>query len=186
MFLRVYIRRPGFLEEDRRAQAARVDGQKGAILSTVRISSRLAPASSAARICRRVPSGLRFVQAALTAKPISSTALRGRTSCFQGFSVTRSAASAHAGSHSRNFANAIASQGPGEDVSPVAAAAEALSLLVISVSSVGSAFVQALTRDRPAQDMGRNAVHSHGAQLARMMRSGAAGRGALRTQAASH
>ena len=76
------------------------------------------------------------MQAALTAKPMSSTVLRGRTSCFQGFSVTRSAASAHAGSHSLNFANAIASQGPGADVLLVTGVEPAMFLVVMRFPNV--------------------------------------------------
>ena len=48
-------------------------------LRTKRISSRVAPASSAARMWRRVPSGLRFVQAAFKPTLTNSMNLRGRT-----------------------------------------------------------------------------------------------------------
>jgi DNA replication protein DnaC len=41
-----------------------------AILSTIRISSRVAPSRSAARMCRHVPSGFRFVQDAFIVTPI--------------------------------------------------------------------------------------------------------------------
>lgn len=82
--------------------------RKETILSTVKISSRLAPASSAARMYRRVPSGLRFVQAAFTAKHSKGLASRARRPAPQ------------AGSHSRNCANALASQGPGAEVLLVA------------------------------------------------------------------
>jgi hypothetical protein len=44
-----------------------------AILNTIKISSRVAPASSAARMCRRVPFALRFVQATLSDTLINST-----------------------------------------------------------------------------------------------------------------
>ena len=56
-------------------------------LRTKRISSRVAPASRAARMWRRVPSGLRLVQAAFSPTPTSSMNLRGRTPLVQGFVV---------------------------------------------------------------------------------------------------
>src|SRR5574342_872429 len=80
-------------------------------LSTNRISSRVAPARSAARIWRRVPSGLRLVQAAFNATPTSSTSLRGRTPLVQGFVVIFTHVPAHCGSHSRSVTTA-ASHGP--------------------------------------------------------------------------
>jgi hypothetical protein len=82
-----------------------------AIFRTIRISSRLAPACSAARMCRRVPSGLRFVHAALTATPISSTSLRGKMPVVQGLVLICSQASAQTGSHARSRAS-TGSQGP--------------------------------------------------------------------------
>ena len=80
-------------------------------LSTNKISSRVAPASSAARMCRRVPSGLRLVHAAFIARLINSTVLRGKTPELHGLVVIFAQASAHAGSHSRSCASA-ASHGP--------------------------------------------------------------------------
>src|SRR5215467_7857278 len=53
-------------------------------LSTKRVSSLDAPASSALRMCLRVPSGFRFVHAALSATPISSISLRDSTPERQG------------------------------------------------------------------------------------------------------
>ena len=55
-----------------------------AILRTIRISARVAPAASAPRMWRRVPPGLKFVMAAFTARLISSTSLRGRTPLVHG------------------------------------------------------------------------------------------------------
>src|SRR5215471_11524114 len=78
---------------------------------TNRISSRVAPASSAARMWRRVPSGLRFVQAAFIPTPINSTSLRDKTPLVHGLVVIFTHASAHFGSHSRNWSTAE-SQGP--------------------------------------------------------------------------
>src|SRR5277367_5289883 len=69
-------------------------------LRTRRISSRVAPASSAARIWRRVPSSSRFVQEQFSARKISSTSLRGRTPLVHGFMPTRNSSSAPLGSHS--------------------------------------------------------------------------------------
>src|SRR5271170_6909619 len=80
-------------------------------LSTNRISSRVAPASSAARMCRRVPSGLRLVHAAFIARLINSTVLRGKTAELHGLVVIFAQVSAHSGSHSRICASA-ASHGP--------------------------------------------------------------------------
>src|SRR6516225_2238074 len=82
-----------------------------AIFRTVKISSRLAPASSAARMCRRVPSGLRFVQAAFSPTPISSMSFRERTPLVHGFVDIFSQAAAQLGSHSRSCWIAL-SQGP--------------------------------------------------------------------------
>src|SRR5262245_50871802 len=62
-------------------------------------------------MCRRVPSGLRFVQAALSATPINSTSLRDSTPLLHGFIAIFSHASAHCGSHSRNCVMGE-SQGP--------------------------------------------------------------------------
>src|ERR1700678_3360934 len=69
-------------------------------LSTRRTSSRVAPASSAPRICRRVPASSRFVQEQLSAREISSTSLRGKTPLFHGFAPTRKSSSAPWGSQS--------------------------------------------------------------------------------------
>src|SRR5271169_6470643 len=82
-----------------------------AILRTIRISSRVAPAWSAARMCRRVPSGFKFVQAAFSATPINSTNLRERTPLVHGFVVILRQVSAHSESHFHNWANAE-SHGP--------------------------------------------------------------------------
>src|SRR5262245_49071446 len=80
-------------------------------LSTKRISSRVAPAASAARMWRRVPSGLRLVQAAFNPMLTSSMNLRGRTPVTQGFVVIFTHVSAHCGSHWRSVFNAR-SHGP--------------------------------------------------------------------------
>src|SRR5271157_6240931 len=82
-----------------------------AIFNTVRISSRVAPAWSAARMWRRVPSGFRLVQAAFNATPISSTSFRCRIPPVQGFVVMLRQVSAHFGSHLCNWARA-SPQGP--------------------------------------------------------------------------
>src|ERR1700720_4083344 len=58
-----------------------------AALRTNKISSREAPASSAVRMWRRVPSGLRLVQAAFNPIPTNSINLRGRTPEFHGLVV---------------------------------------------------------------------------------------------------
>src|SRR3974390_1640809 len=78
---------------------------------TNKISSRVAPASSAARIWRRVPSGLRLVQAALSPKLINSTNFRGSGLAVHGFVDIFTHASAHFGSQSRSLL-IEASQGP--------------------------------------------------------------------------
>ena len=80
-------------------------------LSTKRISSRVAPALSAARMWRRVPSGLRLVHAALRPTATNSMNLRGSTPSVHGFVVIVAQVAAHAGSHSLSLANA-GSQGP--------------------------------------------------------------------------
>ena len=82
-----------------------------AILRIMRISSRVAPAASAARMCRRVPSGFRFVQAAFSATPTSSTNLRGRMPLSQGLSVMVAQIAAHDDSQLRSFSSAE-SHGP--------------------------------------------------------------------------
>ena len=56
------------------------------ILRIIRISSRVAPASSAPRMWRRVPPALKFVMAAFTARLISSMSLRGRMPLVHGSS----------------------------------------------------------------------------------------------------
>src|SRR5215813_10042672 len=80
-------------------------------LSTKRISSRVAPAWSAARMCRRVPAGLRLVQAAFNATPTSSTNFRGRIPLVHGFVVIATQASVHFGSQARRVST-DRSQGP--------------------------------------------------------------------------
>ena len=82
-----------------------------AIFTTAKISSRVAPACSAARIWRRVPSGLRWVQAAFSATPISSMVLRGSTLPTQGLVDIWKQASAHCGSHSLSLSRDL-SHGP--------------------------------------------------------------------------
>src|SRR5262245_13513304 len=89
----------GFLKQDGAPRLQEWIDITDAILRIVRISSRVAPTSSAARMCRRVPSGLRFVQAALSATPTNSTNLRGRTPLVQGFVVIFSHAAVQLGSH---------------------------------------------------------------------------------------
>ena len=80
-------------------------------LRTKRTSCRVAPASSAPRMWRRVPSGLRLVHAALSATLTSSMNLRGRTPDVHGLVVIFTQVSAQAGSHSRSIAKA-GSHGP--------------------------------------------------------------------------
>src|SRR5713101_1305633 len=80
-------------------------------LRTNKISSRIAPASSAARMWRRVPSGLRFVQAAFKPTLTNSINLRGRTPLVHGLVLILKQASAHFGSHSRSVSKGE-SQGP--------------------------------------------------------------------------
>src|SRR5271170_5223894 len=80
-------------------------------LRTNKISSRVAPASSAARMWCRVPSGSRFVQAAFRLTLTSSINLRGRTECVHGLVLILKHSSAHIGSHSRSVFRAE-SQGP--------------------------------------------------------------------------
>src|SRR5277367_3428307 len=72
-------------------------------LRTRRTSSRVAPASSDARIWRRVPVSSRFVQEQYSPREISSTSLRGRTPLVHGFVPTRNRSSAPLGSHSLSF-----------------------------------------------------------------------------------
>ena len=55
-----------------------------AIFTTVSTSFGVAPAASAARMWRRVPSACKFVQAAFTAMQISSTSLSGRMPLVHG------------------------------------------------------------------------------------------------------
>src|SRR5271169_3772571 len=80
-------------------------------LRTNKISSRVAPTPSAARMWCRVPSGLRFVQAAFRLTLTSSINLRGRTECVHGLVLILKHSSAHIGSHSRSVFRAE-SQGP--------------------------------------------------------------------------
>src|SRR5216683_1929045 len=89
-------------------------------LRTNKISSRIAPASSAARMWRRVPSALRFVQAAFKPTLTNSTNLRGRTLRVHGLVLILKQSSAHFGSHSRSVSKAE-SQGPvgGSVIPPV-------------------------------------------------------------------
>src|SRR6266481_9849089 len=75
---------------------------------TKRISCLFAPAAMAARMCRRVPSGLRFVCAAFKPTLTSSMNLVGKTPSVQGFVVIFTACSAQAGSHSRSLLSAAA------------------------------------------------------------------------------
>lgn len=82
-----------------------------AIFSTVSISSRVAPAAMAALMCRRVPSGLRLVQAALRPTPTSSTNFRGSTPFAQGSSVMDAHVVAHDGSQP-SIVPSAESQGP--------------------------------------------------------------------------
>src|SRR5271166_816479 len=82
-----------------------------AILKTIKISSRVAPASSAARMWRGVPSALRFAQATLSATLINSTVLRERTPEVHGLVDMFTHVSVHFGSHSRIWSKA-ASHGP--------------------------------------------------------------------------
>src|SRR5215471_13047951 len=80
-------------------------------LSTKSISSRVAPAASAARMWRRVPSGLRLVQAAFNPTLTSSMNLRDSTPLVHGFVVIVTQVSAQAGSHCRSCSRA-GSHGP--------------------------------------------------------------------------
>src|SRR6516225_1245111 len=73
-----------------------------------RISWRFAPAAMAARIWRRVPSGLRFVCAAFKATLTNSMNLVGKAPSVQGFVVILTACSAQRGSHSRSLLSAAA------------------------------------------------------------------------------
>src|SRR5580700_484513 len=80
-------------------------------LRTNIISSRVAPASSAARMWRRVPSALRLVQAAFKLTLTNSINFRGKTERVHGLVLILRQSSAHFGSHSRNLSKAE-SQGP--------------------------------------------------------------------------
>src|SRR5271166_5091244 len=84
---------------------------RAAHFSTKRISSRVAPASSPARMWRRVPSGLRLLQAAFKPTLTNSMNLRGRTPAVHGFVVIFTHVAAQAVSHSLSVAKA-ASHGP--------------------------------------------------------------------------
>ena len=83
-----------------------------AIFTTVRISFGVAPAASAARMWRRVPSACKFVQAAFTAMQISSTSLSGRMPLVHGSVVNLRQASAQLASNSRSLSSAGSYQGP--------------------------------------------------------------------------
>src|ERR1700674_5734777 len=85
-----------------------------AALRTNKISSRVAPASSAARMWRRVPSGLRLVHATFKPTLINSTSFRWSNPLAQGLVTIFPQASAHAESHSRSCEKAASSQGPGD------------------------------------------------------------------------
>src|SRR5271155_5041220 len=80
-------------------------------LRTNKISSRVAPASSAARMWWRVPSALRLVQAAFKLTLTNSMNLRGRTEWVHGLVLILTQDSANFGSHSRSLSKAE-SQGP--------------------------------------------------------------------------
>src|SRR6516162_9429794 len=103
-----------------------------AILRTIRISSREAPASSAARMWRRVPSGLRLVQAAFNAIPTTSINLRGKTPEVHGPVVILKQLSAQSGSHARSCANGEP-QGP-VSLGPLAVAGSSPGALPISLT----------------------------------------------------
>ena len=105
-----------------------------AIFRIIRISSRVAPASSARRMWRRVPSGFRFVQAAFTARLINSIVFRGRTPFLHGSVVIFTHASAQFGSYSRSVSNA-ASHGP--VVCRVAGVPGGASVFIIDVTFLG-------------------------------------------------
>src|SRR6516164_1641925 len=77
-------------------------------LRTNKISWRLAPAASAARMWRRVPSGFRFVRPAFNPTLANSINLMGKIPSIQGFVVIFTHSSAQDGSHSRNRLNAVA------------------------------------------------------------------------------
>src|SRR5271156_1061453 len=93
-----------------------------------KISSRVAPASSAARMWWRVPSGFRLVQAAFKLTLTNSINLRGRTESFHGLVLILKQSWAHFGSHSRSVSKAE-SQGP--TGGPVTALVFSLSSLLI-------------------------------------------------------
>src|SRR5580704_11885772 len=80
-------------------------------LRTNKISSRVAPASRAALIWRRVPPALRLVQAAFKLTPTNSINFRGKTEWVHGLVLILKQSSAHFGSQSRNLSKAE-SQGP--------------------------------------------------------------------------
>src|SRR5579872_1456289 len=103
-------------------------------LRTNKISSRVAPASRAARMWCRVPTALRLVQAAFKLTPTNSINLRGRTEWLHGLVLILKQSSAHFGSHSRNLSKAE-SQGPvGAPVTPsVFSLYSILFLLMISL-----------------------------------------------------
>src|SRR5271157_1012712 len=127
------------LDSSRRMVPARMQDSmdmRDAIFSTSRISSRVAPAWSAARIWRRRPSASRLVQAEFKATPTSSTNFSCRTPPVQGLVVILRQVSAHFGSHFSNVAKA-SPQGPSSfdssDVSVVVLSA----LLLMETSLVG-------------------------------------------------
>src|SRR6266849_3087762 len=98
-----------------------------------KISSRVAPASSAARMWCRVPCALRFVQAAFKLTLTNSINLRGSTRWVHGLVLILKQSSAHCGSHSRSVSQAE-SQGPaGRSVALLVFALQSfVSLLMIS------------------------------------------------------
>ena len=72
-------------------------------LKVSRISSPVAPASSAARMWRRMPASFRCVHAALSAIQISSIHFTGSTPVVHGLFVIRAHRSVHSGSHCANW-----------------------------------------------------------------------------------
>lgn len=127
--------------------------RRDAILRIIRISSRVAPASSAPRMWRRVPPALRFVQAAFTAMLISSMSLRGSMLLVHGLSDILRHWSTQMGSHSRSLASARLSHGPVEGTSTdrlVTDAASALSGIAILLSPFTPAYPCCIPDRAPA------------------------------------
>src|SRR5450755_2534943 len=97
---------PAALASSSRIGAPRLQewiGSRQLHLITIRISSRVAPAASAARIWRRVPSALRFVLEDWSAMQISSMSLTGKTPLVHGFVLIFRYFSAQSASHSVNL-----------------------------------------------------------------------------------